>query len=191
VLGELLLFLPQTIAFVILPELVRATGLEKRQSVAKVARVSIFISTLLALGLFSTGHYLIQLVYGSEYLDSYRVLCLLLPGLVISSVRGAIVPYYTSMARQKVTIVCSLLSLSLNAGLNLVLIPAYGVCGAAFTTSVTYSVFSLTLIVLFKREHRCSYADLLFIKKEDFSLPIAKFQQMRFIKYCHLLFRLP
>lgn len=179
VLGELLLFLPQSITFVILPDLVRGTEEEKAKSVAKVARVSLFIALVMALGLVTLGYYLIIFVYGNDFAESYIVLCLLLPGLVISSMNGVTVPYYTSMARQKITIICSILSLLLNAGLNLYAIPTYGAYGAAATTSITYSAFSFMLLTVFVREQDVHYSEILVIRKEDFMAFYEKLKQYR------------
>ena len=167
IIAELLLFLPQSVTFVILPKLVRLGNDEKISVVTKIGRVSFAISCFCSIFLICTSKYFIEVVYGKEYLDAFIPLCLLIPGFLFSSIKSVIVPYFTSRHMQKITIVASFISLAANIILNSFLIPSYGIMGAAISTSITYSLYSLTVVFVFVYQNRIPFNELFLIKKSD------------------------
>jgi O-antigen/teichoic acid export membrane protein len=168
VIGETLLFLPDAIAFVILPKLVQRSFSEKTYVTLTTARISFTLSGLFALGFFFFGDFIVTSVYGPEYADASSSLRVLIPGLVFCSLSGATVPYYTSLHKQKISIFASFVSLVLNMVLNLFLIPRYSIVGAALSTTVSYTFFSLVLLSVFCQQNQVSITDFLFFKKSDF-----------------------
>ena len=167
IIGEMLMFLPQSIAFVILPKLVKGSEDEKINAATQTGRIALLITTVLGILIIFFGKWLIVIVYGQDFVGAYIPLCLLIPGIILSCLNSVTVTFYTSEHKQKVSIVASLISLLSNILLNILLIPSYGIMGAAIATSITYSMFSLLLIVIFCYENKIRPAELFFVKKAD------------------------
>lgn len=170
IVGEMLFFLPQSITFVILPKLVKLNDEEKAQVVAQTGRIAFALTVVLSVGLVLFGERLIELVYGKNYGEAFLPLCFMLPGLILSCSNSVIVPYYTSRHKQKVTIVVSIISLISNIILNFYMIPLYGIIGAAISTSITYSLFSLVLLSLFYYENNIHLKDMIIVQSKDILL---------------------
>ncbi len=167
IIGGLLLFLPQSIAFVILPKLVRETQVDNQESNIKLLKITFLITLVLAFLIACTGYWLIMYVYGVDYIPAYEILLFLLPGLIISSFNGVTIPFFTSRNAQKITIICSLVSLSANITLNLFFIPLYGAIGAAMVTTFTYSTFSLVMLIIYCKMNSIHFKDVLMPSRED------------------------
>lgn len=186
IIGELLLFLPHSITLVILPKLVRDANKKNDESHITVLRISFLLTVFLSVCLLCVGYWLILFVYGSDYLPAFTLLVLLIPGLIFSSLNGITIPFFTSRNKQSVTIMCSLFSLALNICLNIVFIPKYGAVGAAGVTTVTYSMFSLTLLIMYKKLCPFSYTELFFPTKQDIA-EIYNFLITGLIKINHIM----
>jgi Na+-driven multidrug efflux pump len=75
---------------------------------------------------------------------------------------------FTSRNRQQVNIVAGVIALVGNILLNLVLIPKYGIVGAAVASLISYTIAAGILIIFFVQQSHLSVFDLLLPKREDF-----------------------
>jgi len=66
-----------------------------------------------------------------------------------------------------VNIVAAASALAINVGLNWVLIPRFGISGAAVSTAVSYSVAALILLVMFVRESGYTVAQTVLVGRAE------------------------
>ena len=71
---------------------------------------------------------------------------------------------FTSRGKQQVNILAAVVALSLNVGLNLFLIPRYGISGAALANGLSYGTAALTLLIAFVRDSGHSVAETLVVR---------------------------
>lgn len=147
-IAEMLLLVPNAVAFVLFP----GAASRSRSETARLTRQALGLSSGLALAgagaLALAGPALIRLAYSSAFAEAYRPMLALLPGMVFmgaakvlaAEVAGRGYPHYNSAI--------SVLGLPVTLALQLVLIPRYGLAGAAAATSIAYG-YSLggTLVV--------------------------------------------
>src|SRR5256712_13444209 len=88
---------------------------------------------------------------------------LMLPGIVMISLYMILTRNFTSRNRQEINIAAAATALGINVGLNWVLIPRWGIAGAAISTPFSYSAAALILLVAFALESGCSVAETLLI----------------------------
>lgn len=62
----------------------------------------------------------------------------------------------------------AVISLIVNIPLNLFLIPKWGISGAAFASTVAYTLATVIVIIAFTKISKKSWSDVLLIKKQDF-----------------------
>ncbi len=108
---------------------------------------------LLAAPLLWLGAWLLlPRVLGPAYAASVPLIGLLLPGVLLFGGASALSAYFTNHAGQpQVPAQVAALSLAVNAGLSLALVPGLGMAGAAVAASVSYTFTVLLLAWRFAR----------------------------------------
>jgi Na+-driven multidrug efflux pump len=75
---------------------------------------------------------------------------------------------FTSRNNQIVNIRAGMAALISNVLLNVFMIPAMGIVGAALATSISYSLAAFMVMVPYRRESGVAFSELLVPKAEDF-----------------------
>jgi len=109
----------------------------------------------------------VRVLYGTAYVDAIRPMLLMLPGIIMVSLYLLLTRNFTSRNRQQVNIVAAASALAINVGLNWVLIPRFGISGAAVSTAVSYSIAALILLVMFVRESGYTVAQTVLVGRAE------------------------
>jgi O-antigen/teichoic acid export membrane protein len=125
-----------------------------RDSVDKVCRASrlVVMGTVpLAVGLLLFGSHIVQLLYGPSYAVAGEVFRLLVPGMMAIAVHLVIDSYFAGIGFPPLSIVIAGGALVVKLLFNLLLVPRFGVYGAATATSIAYVGMLASKIVWFSR----------------------------------------
>ena len=166
-LALLLLRISDATGTVLYPRLAAAGERDAHAQTSAVCRHTLFITVLVALGYELFGGLAIRLLFGERYAAAVLPMRLMLPGIVMISLYLILTRNFTSRNRQEVNIVAAGAALAINVGLNWILIPRWGIAGAAVSTAVSYSTAALILLVVFARESGYGIAKTLFIGRAD------------------------
>jgi len=98
-----------------------------------------------SLFLMITGKWLLSL-FGSAFIQGYPVLILLLLGQIINALSGSVNLIATMTGHQIIAAQIIAMGAGLNVLLNLILIPQWGMLGAAIATSLTTIFWNLVLL---------------------------------------------
>ena len=150
-LAEKMKMLPGAITSAFLPRL--ANELPARQSqVPAVFRYALVVSIAAMLIAAVLGAPVILLLFGRAYTGSIVPFLILLPG--IAALGGGSVLSSDLLAREKpkYSMVFGYSGLCVNVVLNLLLIPAIGIAGAALASSITYMFTCSLALVFYRRE---------------------------------------
>ncbi len=145
-LAELLWYLPDAVSFVIFPKAAASKPEDMNVFTPRVFRITSGLTALGALGLAFVGRPVINLVFSSAFVGAFIPMLVLLPGVVLlggakvltNEIAGRGYPHYNSLNAG--------LALILTVVLDLVLIPRYGVVGAALASSAAYTTIFFTAI---------------------------------------------
>ena len=139
-LGEKLWMLSHAISVVILPKLSELTGNESRriQITTIISRIVLAVSALGALCAAALAYPLISLVFGPEYKQSYLPFVLLLPGIVALASARVIANDIAARGKPELNLYMALCAAVLSVTGNLLVLPHFGVAGAAVVTSLVY-----------------------------------------------------
>lgn len=133
------LALPLTYFVGLFPALSR-THAESRDAFRALVERSLRLAGLMAAPLAAGGTLLaapvIALLFGANYAESALVLPVLIWSAVFVILRGSYRHALTAAGHQALDLRCAMVSTGLNVGLNLLLIPRYGMIGAASATVV-------------------------------------------------------
>lgn len=105
---------------------------------ARTTRYALLFSALLAVGIAALGSRFLPLYYGPAYSQALLPLLILLPGAVGFAVVRPIYGIAQGKGNLKPMVVATGGAAALNVALNAVLIPRYGIAGAAVATSIGY-----------------------------------------------------
>lgn len=149
-LAELVFFFPNAVSQLFFPQVAGAPREESDQQVAKVARVTLLMTGTVALLLVPGAAVMIMLLL-PDFVPSIAPLVVLLPGVVALSVAKVIGGYVAGIGRPGINSSASLVSFIVNIVANLLLIPGYGIIGAAAASLVSYSLSGLLMTVIAAR----------------------------------------
>ncbi|MDF9799683.1 O-antigen/teichoic acid export membrane protein [Catalinimonas alkaloidigena] len=135
-LAEVFNFIPMIVGQSIYPKLINLNldAEKEKNTVVRIIRGVFFALAGLAVGINLISYYAVSLLYGEEYIMSYQVLNILIwtiPMIYLGIITNKLLLIrkhnITIFVRQALVAFC-------NVGLNLIMIPYYGIVGSAIAT---------------------------------------------------------
>jgi len=165
-LAELLWYFPNAFGFVLFPKIASSDPETAKQFTPKIARLSALVTMVAAGGLFLVSRPMIRFLYTKEFLPSLQPLWILLPGAVsvsysqifFNDLGGRGKPYYGTAA--------SLVSLIVTLGGDILLIPRFGITGAAVASSLANITNAAVAIYAYLRVSGNKLTDVLLITQK-------------------------
>jgi len=165
--AETLWFLPNAVGFVLFP---KTATQDKEQSVNLTEKITRLIGTVVipfGLGLIALFYICIH-IFIPKYAGSFIPFLILLPGIVIFSMDMIVSNYFLGEGKQLYNSIGAGLMCILNVILNFILIPKWGINGAAFVSSITYIFGTIYSFIVFKKLTGEKITSLLFLQKSDY-----------------------
>jgi O-antigen/teichoic acid export membrane protein/glycosyltransferase involved in cell wall biosynthesis len=138
-IGDVLLVVPAALGFIVFRLGATSTAGHWTQTIAAV-RATAATSLLGAAVVGVAAPQLIARLFGTAYSGSVEPLRWLLPGIVLLGVQSVISNYLASRGRPRSVLVAWLTAAVVGVGLDLFVIPVYGISGAAVVSSISYIV---------------------------------------------------
>ncbi len=124
---------------------------EKRSFIWKTLKYMSLIMLVLIIGAAIFSEWAVLLVYGEDYRESVPAFRILMPGIFFWSLSSLLFNFFSSENRIGINISSSLVGLCVNLIFNWVLIPWYGIQGAAMASTVAYVIIFILLIYYLKK----------------------------------------
>lgn len=172
--GEKLSIFSQSISSVLLPRIASMSNESDKNFITSIIckNMLVFIA-ILSLLVFFLSDFIFKLLFGNDYplyIDSVKVLNILLPGLAVLSIEKLLSNDLAARGKPEFNMYVAFVNVILNISLSFVMIPKYGVVGAAVATSITYIISFILKIIIFSRYTKQSIFTLLVINKNDLKL---------------------
>jgi O-antigen/teichoic acid export membrane protein len=142
----------------------------KRELTPFICRNIIFITTLIAIALYFTSPWLIQLLFSNKFTQAVAPLRILLPGIVALSGWHLLYNDIAGRGKPHLNVYVNLVAVTVNILLNIFLIPRYGIRGAALATTISYSTAFIGTVFIYRRITGNSLLKLLLLQSKDFFL---------------------
>jgi O-antigen/teichoic acid export membrane protein len=169
-MAELMMNFPQTLGMVMFPRLAGSDLARGHAMTAVACRQTLAMTLACAVVLILLGKFLLVLWYGAAYAPAAAPLAYVAGGIISMSLYVLLSRNFTSRNRQFVNIFAAYVALIGNLTLNVVLIPRQGIIGAALATLVSYTIATSILLVLFLRESKLPWHEVLVLKPGDIAL---------------------
>lgn len=135
------LWLPsQAAASVLLPSMASASPIIRRRQTELTGRVIFAVTLLGSAVVWFAARPIIEVLYSSSFLPSVGALRWLLPGIVSLAVARILSARIAAEGRPTTNSYIGAVGLVTNIGLNVLLIPPFGIEGAAAASSVSYTL---------------------------------------------------
>lgn len=165
-LSQMLWILPQSIAFVLMPNVASGSKgiLPKTLS---VGRIVIFLCFIVAMLAIIVVPFAIPVLYGKSFSASSDIFLILLCGIIpycLSVIYGS---YFAGIKKLEYNMYSAIIGLIATLILDIYLIPKYGAIGAAIASSCSYLISTLYLIFKMNSLTGVTLSNLIVLNKED------------------------
>ncbi|VVP91448.1 hypothetical protein PS918_03275 [Pseudomonas fluorescens] len=174
--AELLLIVPEAVTTPLMKRLLQQEeGIEIVTPLALRLTATVMLGACLTMALI--GEWLIVTLFGVAYQPAYPALLALLPGL-LGLCYGSILRL-DLLGKNRPGSISLMMGLGalLNLALNLLLIPAYGIVGAAAASSIAYLAVTIALLAMFCRLSRVPFWQTLIILPSDLAPMVQMLQR--------------
>lgn len=166
--GQTLFLLSRSVTTAISRE-IGAADLERSALVtARTIRISCTLVAACACVIFFAAPPLINALYGHAFASASAPLRALLPGIVIFASAGTFATFFTlQLGRPGVVSAINVLMIAAQAAACFVLVPRFGMVGAAAASSVTYFIGAAANTIYFCRQTGVRPADVWIVRAHD------------------------
>jgi len=113
--------------------------------------INITISFVIFLAVIIYGRQAIKILYGEQFVEAYRVTTIIFAGTISMVIFKLLMPLYNAKGKQKLSFRILFISVAANIILNFILIPIYGINGAAFASVISYTVCGGAFLIYLKK----------------------------------------
>jgi O-antigen/teichoic acid export membrane protein len=164
---ELVLEIPQAVGLVLYPRLASLPEEQIHAYTGQACRRTLMVTVPFALLLAVLGPTVITFWYGRPYAPAGAPLPWAALGVTMMAVFVIVTRDFTSRGKQRINIAAGLFALIANVVLNVLLIPSYGIVGAALATAISYTGACVLLVAFFIAESKLPLRALAIPDAED------------------------
>ena len=164
--AETLWYIPAALGVVIFSR-VAAGGLDAAPLTSAVTRVTLAFGLVVGAVALVVAPMGVELLYGAPFRDAGPALQLLLPGIVAYGVVSVLSQFLLAAGAPGRSTLVLLAGLTINLMANALLIPRFGIMGAAMSSSISYTITALLMVLTFHRLTHQPLRDTLLVRRSD------------------------
>lgn len=158
-------------SLVLFPKIAAEKDRQKRKEFTPMVARSVLLVTLLGSSVFFfLGPPIIVFLFSSRFLPAVIPFKILLVGIVALSVSRIMANDMAGRGLPLVNSILSLGTLGVNLSLNFFLIPRYGLAGAAWSSTISYSLMFFVCLAVYSRISGNSWIEILVPRRGDWTL---------------------
>jgi O-antigen/teichoic acid export membrane protein len=153
-LGQVIWSVSNAAATVLLPRVASSqkASTENADRAARVTRLLLALSAGAAMALAFVAEHIVIWFYGEAFRGSLAPLFWLLPGIAVFSAANVLASYLAGIGKPQLNLTVSLAGLLVTVALDILLIPRYGIAGAAVASTASYTTSTCLIVWFFMRE---------------------------------------
>lgn len=164
--AELLIIVPEAVTTPLMKRLLQqGEGIDELTPLALRLTGTAMLAACLSMAV--VGEWLIVLLFGSAYQPAYPALVALLPGIFSLCYASILHLDLLGKRRPGALSVMAGVAAAINLSLTFFLIPHWGIVGAAYASSLAYSLLALGMLCLYCRLSGVAFANTLLILPSD------------------------
>ncbi|MCX6000844.1 MAG: flippase [Chloroflexi bacterium] len=164
---DALFFVPRATSSILFPQVASSTSASGAEFTARVCRYTVLISLILCGFFAACANLLVRGIYGAPFSPAVKPLLILLPGVFLMSFAGILSSYVSGSGRVIFATYGSLTAVAVNIALNFFLIPRMGITGAALASTISYSLETIYITIVFMLLSKKSFSQTFIPKLQD------------------------
>lgn len=165
---EIVRYMPVIISSAFFAEISGSDSREQEAKTAVLSRLNVVLNGALIVAFVALLPLVLPLLFGAAFKSAVAIAFILLPGALFTSL--AEIPGTLLFARENIYWRLSSAMVVVNIAVNIAVIPRFGGEGAAFASSVTYSIYSLIILLMTCSNTGLSMHALLIPRASDVAL---------------------
>ena len=146
------------------------SNMERNKFTSLAARNTIFISILVGILISFFANLIIVKFFGDDFKQSVIPFILMIPGIVIFTMSKVLANDFVGRGKPEINTYIASITAITNIILNFILIPYYGIKGAACATTISYILDALLKSTYFSIKNKIPFREFYVIKIIDFKL---------------------
>jgi len=169
---------PESLSVALFPHVASLDSRAASVIAARTARHSFTWVVFIAASLAFASPWPIPLISGEPFAESVTPILILLPGAAMLTTYSVLARYFMAVNRQEVTLRTQLVATTANVALNAILIPQFGIRGAAASSLISYGFEMCLIVIAFRRESGLGLGDTLIFRVSDFEPYATRFRRL-------------
>ncbi len=161
---------PAAVALVLTPRIAASARHDAERFTPLVCRTTVLISAASALVLAALAPAVVVVLFGTGFLPAVVPLWLLLPGVVALSLDKPIASFQLGQGRPQISLYVALLATPVTVAAYGLLIPPFGLAGAALGSSLSYLATTLIELAFLRRVSQMPLRQLIVPQRSDWRL---------------------
>jgi O-antigen/teichoic acid export membrane protein len=178
-LAEAVWYIPNAIGLVLAPRVAAGVEGEDDESTAAICRATVLVSVAGALVVAALAPLLVLVLFGSAFLSAVVPLWVLLPGVVAVGLDKPIASYQLGRGRPQISLYVALLATPVTVAAYVLLIPRYGIVGAATGSTISYIATTAIEVFFLHRVSPLRLRNLVIPRRSDWRLYVSAWQRLR------------
>lgn len=168
-LAEKLWAISSAVSTVLVPRLSQLSSDEasRKRLTPLVSRMVLMVTLIASMTLAIMAYPLVKWMFGEQYVDSVVALFILLPGIIMLSAAKIWANDFAARGRPGINMYVALVTVFVNIIGNVLLIPKFGLAGAAAATTLAYLVCSVVTLIVYVRLTSNSWVETLVFSAVD------------------------
>lgn len=171
--------LPAGLSAILFPTAAKLSAERAGALTARASRASVVGAMAMPLVAVILMIAVVRPILGPEYRGTMLVFLLLIPGTIALAISQPAMTHFQARGKPWRLAYASFACLILNLALNLLLLPKYGIIGAALTSSISYSLLAIILLRSFSHAEGVAISDVLIPRRGEIRQLLAKFEPVR------------
>lgn len=168
--GQLLFYIPDPLTRVVQPFLFGQVKDEMLERYKAIARLNFTAVLALSIVLCAAAYWIVPLLFGEVFSASVLPLQLLLPGIVCSASAKLLSTLVVHGGLQRFSLYATIVGAVLTITLDLLLIPRWGIEGAAVASTVSYAAILVVVLLVIRYRLHIPVHDLFLPRSADIRL---------------------
>ena len=178
-LAEAVWYIPNAVGLVLAPRVAATAEGEDDDATAAICRATMLLSVAGAAAIALFAPLLVLLLFGREFLPAVVPLWVLLPGVIALGLDKPIASYQLGRGRPQISLYVALIATPITIAAYLLLIPAYGIVGAAAGSTISYIATTAVDVIFLHRVSPLRLRNLVIPHRSDWAMYASAWQRLR------------
>ncbi|GIV40724.1 MAG: polysaccharide biosynthesis protein [Vicingaceae bacterium] len=169
-LAQMIWIIPGSVSGVLFPYIAKNSGDNQAIKSVNIARIIFYICLLLGGSGFIISDFVIPLIYGKEFIPSALAFKIILVGAIPFTITNILAGHLAGVNLVKINLMGSVIGLVVTILLDLLLIPDFGITGAAAASAASYFITTLVVIFYFANKYNIPLRNFVLLNKNDLNI---------------------